>query len=197
MLMQPAAPTKQWLHVLPALPLTGLALRAVSVCVCLCAPCGFWHKKVTAAAALTRFKVHCLPPHSCLTSMHVPPAATSKDEAMAVLDEEDLDAVGGGWGEEDDVAGAGGNDDADAEAGPRGEGGGLGGSEGDEEGGWEMEVGPGGGKVVYSGAHRVLGTALGTARATGSVRWVRGLDLVLKMKLWWLGRGRGWKCEGD
>eukprot|EP00891_Asterochloris_glomerata_P008996 jgi/Astpho2/8996/fgenesh1_pm.00133_%23_27_t len=65
--------------------------------------------------------------------------ATSKDEAMAVLDEEDLDAVGGGWGEEDDVAGAGGNDDADAEAGPRGEGGGLGGSEGDEEGGWEME----------------------------------------------------------
>ena len=58
---------------------------------------------------------------------------------MAVLDEEDLDAVGGGWGEEDEMVGPG-DDDADAEAGPRGEGDGLGGSEGDEEGGWEMEV---------------------------------------------------------
>ena len=87
---------------------------------------------------------HCLPPHPCLTSINMSPAATSKDEAMAVLDEEDLDAVGGGWGEEDDMAGAGVDEDADAEAGPRGEGDGLGGSEGDEEGGWEMEVGHGG-----------------------------------------------------
>ena len=95
----------------------------------------------------------CPPPISYQNAC-APPAATSKDEAMAVLDEEDLDAVGGGWGEEDEMVGPGDND-ADAEAGPRGEGDGLGGSEGDEEGGWEMEVGCGG----FRWFARVLGAA--------------------------------------
>ena len=102
---------------------------------------------------------------------------------MAVLDEEDLDAVGGGWGEEDDVAGAGGDDDADGEAGPRGEGDGLGGSDGDEEGGWEMEVGHGGFEVVCSGGlAESWGQPWAQQGRLGVKRWVRGFDLVLKFE---------------
>ncbi len=67
------------------------------------------------------------------------PAATSKDEAMAVMEEEDLDAVAEAWGGEDEdlIPGApteGLDEEMEGfeEAGANGEE--------DEEGGWDMEV---------------------------------------------------------
>ena len=76
--------------------------------------------------------IHCVLKIAC-------PAATSKDEAMAVMEEEDLDAVAEAWGGEDE----------DLIPGPPTEGldeemegleeAGANGEE-DEEGGWDMEV---------------------------------------------------------
>jgi len=62
------------------------------------------------------------------------PAATSKDEAMAVMEEEDLDAVAEAWGGEDEDPTEGLDDEMEGfeEAGANGEE--------DEEGGWDMEV---------------------------------------------------------
>jgi coatomer protein complex subunit alpha (xenin) len=63
--------------------------------------------------------------------------ASNKAEAMAVLEEEDLDAVGGAWAEDEDLVTAGAEDDTGAAE--RGADEGLGGSEDGGEGGWDME----------------------------------------------------------
>jgi len=77
--------------------------------------------------------------HSLCAKDRTRPAATSKDEAMAVMEEEDLDAVAEAWGGEDEdlIPGApteGLDEEMEGfeEAGANGEE--------DEEGGWDMEV---------------------------------------------------------
>ena len=71
--------------------------------------------------------------------MYLLSAATSRDEAMAVMEEEDLDAVAEAWGGEDEELIPGEPTEGLDEEMEGFEDAGANGEE-DEEGGWDMEV---------------------------------------------------------
>lgn len=72
-------------------------------------------------------------------SAAVASAATSKDEAMAVMEEEDLDAVADAWGADEELISGAPTEGLDEEMEGFENGGEAQGDE-DEEGGWDMEV---------------------------------------------------------
>ena len=73
------------------------------------------------------------------SDMYLLSAATSRDEAMAVMEEEDLDAVAEAWGGEDEELIPGEPTEGLDEEMEGFEDAGANGEE-DEEGGWDMEV---------------------------------------------------------